>query len=102
MYLSIPEAFEQAWKNTAIALQSSGLQVTGGGCGQRCLSDQFRGCAKPGEEGFFLQTAFWKGSKSAQTSYQISLTGVGSRTELIVVNEDDEWEPQMRLFAYWR
>ena len=30
MYLTIPEAFEQAWKNTGIALRNSGLQITGG------------------------------------------------------------------------
>ena len=92
MYLSIPEAFEQAWKNTAIALQSSGLQVTGGDAAKGVYLINSGAVQSREKKGFFSKLAFWKGSKSVETSYQISLTGVGNRTELIVVNEDDEWE----------
>ena len=92
MYLSIPEAFELAWKNTGLALQHSGLQIVAG--------DQARGyylvtgaaLQRREKKGFFSRLAFWKGDRDAETSWQLSLTGVGNRTELIVVNEDDEWE----------
>ncbi len=92
MYLSIPEAFEQAWKNTGTALQNSGLQITGGDAAKGVYLINSGTVQSREKKGFFSKLAFWKGSKSAETSYQISLTGVGSRTELIVVNEDDEWE----------
>ena len=89
MYLTIPEAFEQAWKNTGIALNNSGLQVTDSaqdkGLYQVTSDAQLRK-----KKGFFSRLAFWKGDRD--TSWQISLTGVGNKTELIVVNEDNEWE----------
>ena len=91
MYLAIPEAFEQAWENTGIALQNSGLEVTGSdpeqGAYQISASTQTLE-----KKSFFSKMAFWKNDKSASGSWQISLTGVGNKTELIVVNEDNEWE----------
>ena len=92
MYLAIPETFEQAWKNTAIALQSSGLQVTGGDAVKGVFLVNSGTVQRREKKGFFSKLAFWKGKESAETAYQISLTGVGGKTELIVVNEDDEWE----------
>ena len=91
MYLTIPEAFEQAWKNTGLALRNSGLQVTGGDAAKgfyQVTAAEMREKKK----GFFSKLAFWKDGEAAPASYQISLTGVGNKTELIVVNEDDEWE----------
>ena len=92
MYLSIPETFELAWKNTGIALRNSGLQIVGGdaNAGYYTVAG---GAPQSGEKkGFFSRLAFWKGGSDADASWQISLTGVGNKTELIVVNEDDEWE----------
>ena len=92
MYLSIPEAFELAWKNTGIALRNSGLQIVGGDEDEGYYT--VAGAAPQGREkkGFFSRLAFWKGDGNAGASWQINLTGVGNKTELIVVNEDDEWE----------
>ena len=92
MYLAIPETFEQAWKNTAIALQSSGLQITGGDAAKGVYLVNSGTVQRRKKKGFISKLAFWKGKESAETAYQISLTGVGGKTELIVVNEDDEWE----------
>ena len=92
MYLNIPETFEQAWKNTAVALRSSGLQVTGGDAAKGVYLVNPGAVQRQEKKGFFSKLAFWKGKESADTVYQISLTSVGAKTELIVVNEDDEWE----------
>ena len=91
MYLTIPDAFEQAWKNTGIALRNSGLQVTGGDAAKGVYLIT-RSAPQGEKEGIFSKLAFWKNKGPAETSYQISLTGAGNKTELIVVNEDDEWE----------
>lgn len=90
MYLSIPEAVELAWKNTGVALQNSGLQVVGGDQAEAYYMVTGDATQSGEKKGFFSRLAFWKGDKDA--SWQISLTGVGNKTELIVVNEDDEWE----------
>ena len=90
MYLSIPEAFELAWKNTGVALRNSGLQVVGGDADKGFYLVTGGAPQRSEKKGFFSRLAFWKGDGDA--SWQISLTGVGNKTELIVVNEDDEWE----------
>ena len=92
MYLSIPEAFELAWKNTGIALQNSGLQIVGGDETEGYYVVAGGAPQRSEKKGFFSRLAFWKGGDDGDASWQISLTGVGNRTELIVVNEDDEWE----------
>lgn len=92
MYLSIPEAFELAWKNTGIALQNSGLQIVGGDADKGMYTVTGGAPQQREKKGFFSRLAFWKGDKDANASWQINLTGVGNKTELIVVNEDDEWE----------
>ncbi|MDE0514316.1 MAG: outer membrane protein assembly factor BamC [Gammaproteobacteria bacterium] len=92
MYLSIPEAFELAWKNTGLALRNSGLQVVGGDADKGFYLVTGGAPQRREKKGFFSRLAFWKGDGNADASWQINLTGVGNRTELIVVNEDDEWE----------
>lgn len=92
MYLNIPEAFEQAWKNTGVALRNSGFQVTGGDAAKGFYLVTADTMQREEKKGFFSRLAFWKGRKDGPAAYQISLTGAGNKTELIVVNEDDEWE----------
>ena len=92
MYLSIPEAFELAWKNTGLALRNSGLQIVGGDADKGFYLVTGDAPQSREKKGFFSRLAFWKGDGNADASWQINLTGVGNRTELIVVNEDDEWE----------
>lgn len=41
------------------------------------------------KKGIFSKLAFWKGGDQ---DLQISLTGVGSKTEIIVLDEDGKWE----------
>ncbi len=89
MYLAIPETIEQAWKNTGVALSNSGLEITGGDP-DKGLYQVTSGDLPRKKKGFLSKMAFWKGGQDA--SWQISLTGVGNKTELIVVNEDNEWE----------
>ncbi len=91
MYLSIPEASELAWKNTGIALQNSGLQIISADQAEGNYTISGGAPQQSEKKGFFSRLAFWKGDEEA-ASWQVSLTGVGNRTELIVVNEDNEWE----------
>ena len=92
MYLNIPEAFELAWKNTATALRVSGLQVVGGDQAEGYYTVTGGAAPRTEKKGFFSRLAFWKGDKDADASWRISLTGAGNKTELIVLDQDNEWE----------
>ena len=87
MYLTIPEAFEQAWKNTGVALRNSGLQVTEPnslrGCGKRVLPGDRRRRNAREEERLFLQTGFLerRGSSPGFVSNQPDRGGQQNRTD---------------------
>ena len=92
LYLTIPEAIELAWKNTGIALRNSGLQIVGGDATKGLFLVSYAGGESRKKKGVLSRLAFWKGKKPKELTYQLSLTGVGNVTELIVLNEDGDWE----------
>ena len=93
IYLSIPEEFTGAWRRTETALEQGGFII-----GERDSAKGFYRItyfdeAAQQEKGWFSKLAFWKDDAAAQgKNYGISLTGVGEKTELIVLNEDGDWE----------
>lgn len=90
VYLSLAEEFAVAWKSTASALGRAGILVE--------REDENRGVylvSMPNSEkvekkkGVFSKLKFWGGEES---KFQLSLTGVGKKTELVVLNKDGKWE----------
>jgi uncharacterized lipoprotein len=86
--LSIPEEFTVAWAEIDKTLQNSGLIIN--------ERNQTRGIFNvtysPGsgqERGWLSGLAFWSDDRA---NYLISLTGVGNKTELVVLSPDGEWE----------
>lgn len=91
-FLAIPAEFTRAWRHTEIALERAGLPVAG--------KDQDRGIysvmyydPRAGEkkEGFFSKLKFWGDDEPEGVPYQISLVGVGDKTELVILDADGEW-----------
>lgn len=92
--LAIPEEYTLAWRRTGQALQMAGLVIN--------ESDQDKGLyhvtyggAKPTEKGWtakLKKLKFWGKDKNDNASYQVALTGVGERTEIVLLNEDGDWE----------
>lgn len=89
LYLSLPEEFTRAWTLTETALLKAGLLIED--------QDRSKGLyyvlyfsPEDREEGLLDKLKFW-GSDDG-TPYQISLTGVGDKTELVVLDKDGEWE----------
>lgn len=91
-YLAIPVEFSRAWQQTEVALQRAGFIVDD--------KDQDRGLyfityfdsVDEAKKGWFSKMAFWKDDESDGKVYQISLTGVGDKTEMIILNKDGDWE----------
>lgn len=92
-FLTIPEEYTRAWRRTESLLLESGLFIED--------KDQERGLyfvffasqnAAEEEKGFFSKLKFWGDDEPQGKAYQISLTGVGDNTELVVLNEEGDWE----------
>lgn len=92
-YLAIPEEFTRAWRHTEIALERAGLPIDS--------KDQSRGIynviyfdasANEKKEGWLSKLKFWGGESTSEgVPYQVSLTGVGDKTELVILNAEGEW-----------
>ncbi len=90
-YLAIPEEFTRAWRHTEMALQRAGLPIAS--------KDQSRGIYNviyfdaSGDEnkGWLSKLKFWGDDEPEGIAYQVSLTGVGDKTELLILDEAGEW-----------
>ncbi|HEY7841601.1 MAG TPA: outer membrane protein assembly factor BamC [Gammaproteobacteria bacterium] len=94
VYLSIPEEFTGAWRHTEAALEQGGFIIDERDSAKGFYRiTYFDASAAPEEKGWLSKLAFWKDDANAKgTVYGISLTGMGEKTELIVLNEDGDWE----------
>lgn len=93
-YLAIPQEFTRAWRDTEMLVKRAGYLIE--------ASDQAKGTydvryfkleGEEEEKGILSKLKFWGGDDEDEgTLYQLSLTGVGAKTEVIVMNEKGEWE----------
>ena len=91
-YLAIPQEFTRAWRDTELIIQRAGYEIED--------SDQEKGTYNflyyrpKGEKKKSLldKLKFWGDDEDEGTFYQLSLTGVGDKTEIIVMNEKGKWE----------
>jgi outer membrane protein assembly factor BamC len=87
-YLSYPVEFAEAWSRTGEALAGAGLKVTSSDKGKGTYTVHFEE-APAEKKGVLSKLAFWKGDKK---EFQLSLTGVGKKTEIVVLDEDGDWD----------
>ena len=90
IYLAIPQEFTRAWRDTELVLQRAGYVVQDSN--QEKGTYNFLYFKPKGEEkkGLLSKLKFW-GSDDEGKPYQLSLTGVGEKTEVIVMNDKGEW-----------
>lgn len=91
VYLAIREDFASAWRATAPALERAGYTID--------QSDKSRGIfylrvpASEGEtqkRGVLSKLKFWGGDEEHEL--QLNLTGVGTKTEAVVLDREGRWE----------
>jgi uncharacterized lipoprotein len=86
--LSIPEEFTVAWTEVEKTLQGSGLSIDQKDPNKGIFRVTYDPAAGE-KKGWLSSLAFWKDDRA---SYLISLTGVGNKTELVILSPDGEWE----------
>jgi outer membrane protein assembly factor BamC len=92
VYLTVAEDFPTAWKTTARALEEAGVTVKDSDKGRGVYLIEMTPKAAGEEEdpGMLSKLKFWDRGKSAEL--QVSLTGVGEKTEVVVLDRDGRWE----------
>jgi len=95
VYLSVPASFHEAWRTTGEALEQIGVKVEN--------QDPVRGvytiryslagdAGQPAEKkSLWSRLAFWRSDDDNQ-QYQVSVTGVGSKSEVVVLNHNGKWD----------
>lgn len=91
--LALPDEYSVAWPRTDKALQRGGFFIEGRDEAKGLyLISYFKAPEQKEEKGWLSKMKFWEDAEEKGKSYQISITGVGRKTELIVVNEDGDWD----------
>lgn len=91
-YLAIPDEFTRAWRNIEDAIRESGMYID--------KKDKEKGIyvvlyyaaeEEKEKKGLFSKLAFWKSDEDEGKEFHLSLTGVGDKTEVVVLDEKDAW-----------
>ncbi|MBT7951682.1 MAG: outer membrane protein assembly factor BamC [Gammaproteobacteria bacterium] len=91
-YLAIPEEYTRAWRHTEIALQRAGLPIASKDQGSGIYNITYFDSTGDKEKGWLSKLKFWGGDEAPEgVPFQLSLTGVGDKTELIVLDQAGEW-----------
>ena len=91
VYLTVAQDFPTAWKTTGRALKKAGVDVKDSDKGRGVYLVELARQAVEGEEpGVWNKLKFWDRNKGSEL--QVSLTGVGEKTEVVVLNKDGRWE----------
>jgi len=83
--VTVPEEFTIAWSQVEQTLLGSGMEIDG--------QDQQKGTFDVTYTDETKGSSWFSFMGSNKDSYVISLTGVGDKTELVVLDEDGEWKP---------
>lgn len=90
-YLAFPQEFSRAWHDTELVLQQAGYIIQGSSLENGTYDFLYYKPQGEEDKGFFSKLKFWGDDDDEGTFYQLSLTGVGVKTEVIVMNEKGEW-----------
>ncbi|MGH8120872.1 MAG: outer membrane protein assembly factor BamC [Gammaproteobacteria bacterium] len=94
VYLSLPEEFNRAWTMIETAILDAGMFIDNKDRAKGLYYVTYNGVAEePEKKGLLSKLKFW-GDKEEPKAYQISLTGVGDKTELVVLSEKGDWAQQ--------
>ncbi len=89
VYLTVAEEFVAAWKSTASALNRAGIEVEQEDRDRGLYFVRLSNAGAKQKKGVWSKLKFWGGDN---TQFQLSLTGVGDKTEVVVLNRDGKWE----------
>ena len=92
LYLSLDEELESAWGRVSLALEQAQFEIDEADQDKGLFHVRYLTSDAPQEQrGFWSKLAFWNKTDDPDL-YRISLTGVGEKTEVVVVDSNGEWD----------
>lgn len=90
-FLAIPDEFFRAWRNLEDAITKSGMYIDTKDKETGIYNVLYFPDTQEEKKGLLSKLAFWKSDDQDGTEYHLSLTGVGDKTEVVVLNDEDKW-----------
>lgn len=90
--LALPDEYSVAWPRTDKALQRAGLFIEGKDEAKGLYRISYFRAPDNEKKSWLSKMKFWDDDEAEGQAFQISLTGVGRKTEMIVMNGDGEWD----------
>lgn len=90
-YLAIPDEFSRAWRNLEDAITKTGMYIDTKDKEKGIYNVLYFPDTQEDKKGLLSKLAFWKSDEKDGTEYHLSLTGVGDKTEVVVLNDEDKW-----------
>jgi len=90
IYLSLPHEFTRAWTLAEDAILKTGMFIENNDRDKGIYYVLYYDQQKE-EGGMLSRLKFWKDDEAEGQEYQFSLTGVGDKTELVVLDNKGDW-----------
>ncbi len=90
-FLAIPDEFSRAWRNLEDVITNSGMYIDTKNKEEGLYNVLYFSATQKENKGLLRKLAFWESDEEDGTEYSLSLTGVGDKTEVIVLNDEDKW-----------
>jgi len=90
-YLTVPDEFSRAWRNIEDAISESGMFIENKNKEKGIYIVIYYGSTSEEEESFLSKLKFWESDDADGKEFHISLTGVGDKTEIVVLDDKDDW-----------
>jgi len=90
-YLAVPDEFSRAWRNIEDVISKSGMYIENKNREKGIYIVIYYSSASEEEKSFLSKLKFWESADADGKEFHISLTGVGDKTEIVVLDDEDNW-----------
>jgi uncharacterized lipoprotein len=97
VYMVVTQDFPAAWTSLGSALDRAGVSVERENESGGIYFIRLPTSGPPKKKGMLSKLKFWDGEDA---QFQLSLTGVGDKTEVVVLDEDGKWATSERAIEF--
>ncbi len=91
-YLTVPDEFSRAWRNIEDAISESGMYIEKKDVEKGIYFVIYYPAPDEKNKSLLSKLKFWGDDEEDGKVFHISLTGVGDKTEVVVLDDEDKWE----------